>query len=457
MIDIRFDGSFDAWRVQARDLASKKILPESINWNSQELSFGNLYPANSSGRHSLKVPKDFIDLAKTLSYARAKYKWDLLYRILYRLNFENANLLHISVDSDIRQAQLLQKSIKRDIHKMHAFVRFKKVSANDHEQYVAWHNPEHLIVRPASHFFVKRFGDKPWSIYTPDESAHWNLEKLSFGPGKAQHEFQLTDSWDELWKTYYSSIYNPARLNLKAMRNEMSPKYWASMPETALIKELVRKTPQSLERFKATQAQPIAIDPRWSLEQLKKEALQCKACPLFQKATQTVFGEGNPNAGMMIVGEQPGDKEDLAGRPFYGPAGELLHQSLEQLQINRSEIYFTNAVKHFKWQPDRSGKKRIHQSPRGSEMATCQSWLEAEITRVNPKLIVALGLTAATSVLGIKQSISELRGQVIQREGKSNVIVSWHPAAILRSRTEEEKNLRWEQLSSDLKLAKENV
>lgn len=387
-----------------------------------------------------------------VSYARDENRWNLMYRILFRLVHENPNLLKISVDTDIREAELLEKSVRKDIHKMHAFVRFKKSEIDGEEIYIAWHKPEHLIVRPGTPFFARRFGDKRWSIFTPDESAHWDLKELTFGPGMEQKDFHTTDNWDELWKTYYKSIFNPARIKIKMMKSEMSPKYWASMPETALIADLVREAPKTLQTMAENINTVAIVDTKLSLNELKEKASACTACPLYKKATQTVFGVGPETAKIMIVGEQPGDQEDQTGKPFVGPAGELLAKALMEAGLQKENIYITNAVKHFKWVPQ-SGM-RLHQKPSGPEMHACKPWLEAEIKKIKPEVIIALGATATTAIIGKLPKIKDERGKIMTHLACApKVVISWHPSAILRSLNDAEQIERNEQLIADLKLA----
>ncbi|MDP9222945.1 MAG: UdgX family uracil-DNA binding protein [Actinomycetota bacterium] len=168
------------------------------------------------------------------------------------------------------------------------------------------------------------------------------------------------------------------------------------------------------------------------LSELRRVAAGCTACDLHKLGTQTVFGEGTSGADVMFVGEQPGDKEDVTGRPFVGPAGRLLDATLEEVGIDRTKVYVTNVVKHFKWEP--RGKRRIHKKPNAAEIAACKPWLEAEIERVDPHVVVALGATAAQTLLGREFRVSEQRGRIIERPpGGRLVIATVHPSSILRS------------------------
>jgi uracil-DNA glycosylase family protein len=179
----------------------------------------------------------------------------------------------------------------------------------------------------------------------------------------------------------------------------------------------------------------VPLPERLNLTSLREAARDCRACPLWQTGTQTVFGEGLARAEVMLVGEQPGDQEDKAGRPFVGPAGRLLDRGLEEAGIDRSSAYVTNAVKHFKWQA--RGKRRIHQKPSWSELAACRPWLDAELEVVAPRALVLLGATAAQSLLGRQFRVTRQRGELLDSELAEIVVATVHPSAILRAEDED--------------------
>src|ERR1700724_2255249 len=202
-----------------------------------------------------------------------------------------------------------------------------------------------------------------------------------------------------------------------------------------------------------TSAAPL-IPPRPTLAGLRKAAATCKACDLWKRGTQTVFGEGKPNAKVMFLGEQPGDREDIVGRPFVGAAGKLLDQGLEKAGIERSEVYVTNVVKHFKWVPQERGKRRIHKKPRDPEINACRPWLDAEIAGVKPNVLVCLGATAAQALLGKDFRVSKHRGELIVSPLAPYVTATVHPSSILRSQDEESLHAEMEAFVNDLKKVK---
>jgi DNA polymerase len=192
------------------------------------------------------------------------------------------------------------------------------------------------------------------------------------------------------------------------------------------------------------------VPERLSLPTLREAVQGCRGCPLYADATQAVFGEGAAHAEVMLVGEQPGDKEDLAGRPFVGPAGRLLDEALAEAGIDRSHAYVTNAVKHFKWQG--RGKRRIHQKPTWSESVACRPWLEAELAAVRPRVVVALGATAAQSLLGKDFRVTKQRGEPVDSPLAEHVVATVHPSSILRQRDEEARRVELAAFLDDLRV-----
>ena len=195
------------------------------------------------------------------------------------------------------------------------------------------------------------------------------------------------------------------------------------------------------------------LPEKLTLGTLREAAAGCRGCPLWENATQTVFGEGRRDTQVMLVGEQPGDQEDLAGKPFVGPAGRMLDRALEEAGIDRSLAYVTNAVKHFKWQA--RGKRRIHAKPAWSELAACRPWLDAELAVVAPRVLVCLGATAAQSLLGKQFRVTKSRGEWVESDLADHVTATIHPSAILRQRDDESRQAEYAAFVDDLKIVAE--
>ena len=200
-----------------------------------------------------------------------------------------------------------------------------------------------------------------------------------------------------------------------------------------------------------------AIRRARSITSLRRTAENCRACDLWRNATQTVFGAGSPRARLMLIGEQPGDVEDRMGEPFVGPAGRILDQALEAARIDRGVVYVTNVVKHFKWRRAPSGKRRLHQRPDRAEVEACRPWLEAEVARIGPELIVCLGATAAQALLGSAFRVTRDRGKVVSTELGPPAIATVHPSAVLRAEGTDERELAFAELVADLVVVREQL
>jgi DNA polymerase len=196
---------------------------------------------------------------------------------------------------------------------------------------------------------------------------------------------------------------------------------------------------------------PAPVPETSSLATLKGAAKNCTACHLFKHATQTIFGEGPKGATLMLLGEQPGDQEDVAGKPFVGPAGKILDRALEDAGIDRTQVYVTNTVKHFKWEP--RGKRRIHKKPNSREIAACRPWLEAELRVVRPDLLVCMGATAAQAVFGPSFRVTRERGKLLESELAPRVVATVHPSSLLRQPDEESRDREYKLFVADLRTA----
>lgn len=470
-IVLKHETDFDGWRQAARTLALGGVKPIDVTWSvegdeEQLFATTGMAPQPRSSTETFNVPAKFVELASIAIFHRDRERFAVLYRLLWQLRSHH-DLLEVATDPDVSRVLAMAKAVRRDEHKMHAFVRFREIGRERDARYVAWFEPEHHIVELAAPFFARRFADMPWSILTPDLCAHWDGVAISFSPGVNKAEAPTSDRLEETWRRYYAAIFNPARLKVKAMSAEMPRKYWRNLPEASMIKPLIAGAARATNAMIAEAAtEPAKAQKRLEepmrgktktiaatdeLETLREEAAACRACPLWKDATQTVFGEGPPHAPIMLVGEQPGDKEDLAGKPFVGPAGQMLDRALEEAGIDRGKVYVTNAVKHFKFVP--RGKIRLHQKPSTSEIKACRQWYERERAAIKPVLVVAMGATAAQSVLGKITPINKNRGHLIDLDDETKALVTVHPSYLLRLPDAEAKAREYQHFVSDLRIA----
>ncbi len=441
---------FPEWRRAARSLLAAKVPPDRVVWkdasDAQTELFAGDEAITATGNGAARVPRRFLELAEAAACYRDPGRWSLLYRILFRIAHGEPKLLAIEVDDDVRTLMQMARNVGADVHRMHAFVRFRRLPGENGEEYVAWYRPDHYIVERAVPFFVDRFAAMRWAILTPDASAWWDMRELRFGPGLPQSQAPAEDALEDLWRTYYRSTFNPSRTNVKLMTAEMPVRHWATLPEVKIVPEMLAQAGG------AAAAPPVSaaafIPDGGALEELRAAIPRCRGCELYRSATQPVFGEGPPDARILLAGEQPGDEDDLAGRPFVGPAGRLLDRALADAGLDRSQLYITNAVKHFKFVE--RGKRRLHQTPR-AEVAACRPWLEAEVARLKPELIVCLGATAAQSVMGRAVRVLAERGKFFPHHWAKQVMVTVHPSAILRTQDPEAQEREYRLFVGDLR------
>jgi probable DNA metabolism protein len=449
------EDDFEGWRDAARDLAVARVPAADVVWQvgeGQSDLFGDeaVLPALDGGGFS--VPRTFVALARTVVCHRDPDRFALLYALLLRVR-PNPKLMDDRADALLLQLEQMAKAVRRDMHKMRAFVRFREVGGGD-PRFVAWFEPDHSIMRINAGFFVRRFATMHWSILSPALSIHWDGETLIEGPGAVRADAPQGDSLEETWATYYASIFNPARVKVGAMMKEMPKKYWRNMPEAALIPELVAGAQAREQSMVAASRTIDHSNSGAAWEKLREEAVGCTRCPLFKCATQTVFGEGPVDATLMLLGEQPGDQEDLAGKPFVGPAGQLLDRALDAAGIDRGHVYVSNAVKHFKF--EQRGKRRIHAKPNAGEIQACRWWYEQERALIRPRMTLALGATAARSMLGKAVTIAGARGvpHALPDGGEGRVTV--HPSYLLRIDDKADAAAEYARFVEDLREAAGN-
>jgi probable DNA metabolism protein len=457
LVALAEEDDFEGWRDGARALAQTRVPASEIVWQVGEAPadlFGDEAVLAPAAPAPFRVPRAFLDLAQSVILHSDPQRFALLYTLLAGL-IENPRRVEDRADSLVRRLEDMAKAVRRDIHKMRAFVRFREVQDDAGPRYVAWFEPEHHIVRTNARFFVERFANMRWSILTPELSLHWDGATLKEGPGATRADAPGDDPVEDVWKTYYASIFNPARLKTHAMLKEMPRKYWKNMPETALVKELVAGARARETSMVQTARTAIGgnVEAAWAA--LREEAASCTRCDLYKHATQMVFGEGPVDARMMLIGEQPGDQEDIAGKPFVGPAGQMLDRALAQAEIERDGVYVTNAVKHFKFEP--RGKRRIHSKPDAGEITACRWWVEQESLLVKPEVTVALGATAARALIGKAVTIGHERGRPIDLPGGGIGWITIHPSYLLRLQDRSAADEEFGRFVEDLKAAKKSL
>ncbi|MDS9469757.1 UdgX family uracil-DNA binding protein [Paracoccus sp. MBLB3053] len=460
---------FAVWRETARRAVGHAVPPALIDWSGDGGLFAGAELPKEAGSHVPRVPAAFLDLAQTVIWHSAPERFARLYEALWRLDRCVGDPLS-PADPLGQTLRLMEKSVRRDIHKMHAFLRFRELPRQARRRrFAAWFEPQHNILEPAVPFFQSRFSDTDWMIATPGLSAHCEGGELTYREGSAPPDLP-PDASEALWGIYFENIFNPARIKLGAMRSEMPRKYWKNLPETRLIPDMLAKAEGRVRQMHSAGAsapRPGAerVSERYrsgmpSAEELPRTladagvaAAQCRLCGLCEKATQTVWGEGAGDAALMIVGEQPGDVEDLAGRPFVGPAGQLLRAELTKAAIDPARLWLTNAVKHFKFEP--RGKRRLHQNPNRTEIEACRWWLQRELALVRPKLVLALGASAAFALTGKVGALSGRRGVIEIGFHGGPIMISWHPSYILRLPDPQHRAEILAQMARDLSRAAE--
>ncbi|WEK48449.1 MAG: UdgX family uracil-DNA binding protein [Candidatus Andeanibacterium colombiense] len=421
---------FDGWRDAARACLMAGLPPDAVSWAGDLFASAAPIPPPAPDAEQPKVSRAFLQLAQTALIHSEPQRFDLLYRLLWRLQ-RDPRLLEDHADLLIRRLEALAREVRRDIHKMRAFVRFRAVEDEWGERFVAWFEPEHHILRRNAGFFVNRFASMRWSILTPRGSLDWDGEILREGPPARRGDAPQGDPTEALWRDYYAATFNPARLKIGAMLKEMPRKYWKNMPETALIPQLVAGA-RARELAMVDAGSDLFADAERAetLDGIAEAIQRCRRCPIGCNGTNAVGGEGTAGAALMVVGEQPGDVEETQGRPFVGPAGRVLMEHLDHAGIDRAQAYVTNAVKHFKF--EQRGKRRLHKTPTAKEIDICRFWLDGERALVKTRVILALGASAARGVLGKTVSLEAMRGAAHKLDDGSELWVTNHPSYLLR-------------------------
>jgi probable DNA metabolism protein len=388
------------WRAATRALVLAGVEPAALHWSVGDRA--NLLP-DASG--SFTISRALVALASVAIQARESERFGLLYSLVWRAHGGEA-IMDAADDPDLRLARQMALAVRADAHRMRTHLRFLHLEG----RYLGWYAPSHHVLEANAQLLSRRFPTELFSVVTPDASAHWDGSDLRFGAGLARaSDDETLRAW---WDAHAEAVLADARSG-------------TSVPEAEDLDEVPRplsRPPIGPVVF------PVPTDA--ALTAAIRGSSRCERCDLCGAATQTVFGEGPADAAVLFVGEQPGDQEDVIGRPFVGPAGQLLDRALEEAGIDRRGIYITNAVKHFKFTP--RGKRRIHASPNLEEITACSVWLDIERARVRPKLMVLMGASAARAVLGRPVAVTRERGQVTLLPDGQQVLVTVHPSYLLR-------------------------
>lgn len=448
----------DGFRAAVRALVAQEVPPERVVWTTGEPDlFAPADPA--AGAPPLALPREIVPIVQDVMRHRDPERHALLYQLIWRVLHGERELAEVASDPLVHRLHRMRRSIARDIHKMHAFVRFRRVENADGERFVAWFEPEHFILEAVGPFFRDRFGALHWTILTPIGSIVWDRSALAYGPPGRREDAPAGDDFESGWRGYYESVFNPARVNPTAMRAEMPMKYWKNLPEAQSIASLVRKAAPRVDGMmtkeptmpakKVPDAALLAMQEDRSPKSLADlNALIGAYEPPETFAPKAVFGEGPEDADLVFVGEQPGDQEEAQGRPFVGPAGKLLARAMEEAGIDRSVSYLTNAVKHFKF--EQRGKRRIHQKPTAGEVKHYRWWLMKELELVRPQIVVALGATAVLALTGKQIPITRARGPA-ELDAPYAGFITVHPSYLLRLPDEAAKQAAYESFVGDLR------
>jgi len=414
---------WQGWRSATRALVLAGVPPGDVHWavRTHAGDDGDDVPEGTGG---FNVPRALVAIAGLAAQARDPDRFALLYRLVWRAN-AGEKLLEHKNDPELRRAQGLAYAVRAEAHRMRTLLRFMPV---DDGRYLGWYAPAHYVLEANAQLMARRFPNLACSIITPDGSAHWHDSAPHFGAGLAH--VADDDALAAWWYAHHATLLREAQRA-------------TSVPEAEPLDE----SPRPPDRPPlGPVVLPVHADTQ--LREVSHEAGDCRRCPLYEPASQTVFGEGPGDASVLFVGEQPGDQEDIIGRPFVGPAGQIMDRAMEEAGIDRRTIYITNAVKHFKFSP--RGKRRIHQTPEAPEIQACRFWLDVERVQVRPKLLVLMGGTAARAVTGRPVTITRERGRPFRLEDGQMAFVTVHPSFLLRVPDEDAKAREYRAFVQDL-------
>ncbi len=434
---------WDGWRAATRAHVLAGTPPETLTWSIGATTADPRPegPFPQAGG-SFGVPRALVALAAQAIQARAPDRFDLLYRLVWRAQ-AGEPVLEQRDDPELSRARRLALAVRAEAHRMRTHLRFLALLHPTPTLYLGWYVPAHFVLEANAQLLARRFAAQRlaapslavarFAILTPDASAHWDGTNLHFGPGLAATLVPNDVALAAQWRDYGPDILAAARIG-------------TAIPQAEALDE----DPRPPDRPPiGPVVLPFQRDS--ALIAAAEDASACRRCPLGDKATQTVFGEGPAGAALLFIGEQPGDQEDIIGRPFVGPAGQILDRALEEAGIDRRTIYITNAVKHFKFTP--RGTRRIHQTPEAPEIQICRFWLDVERVQQRPRLTVLMGATAARAILGRPVTIGRERGRAFRLPDGTQGFITVHPSFLLRVPDEDSRAREYAAFVADLREA----
>jgi probable DNA metabolism protein len=452
--------TFAEWREAARELLALGVPPAAVSWHtpgSGDLVSGAPQPAPAAHNAAIPfkppqptayLPRSLMEMLQAAACCRVSDRWAFLYRVLWRWQC-GEQVVQSAADADGARLHAMVRAVHREEHDMHATIRFReRPEAAGPPRFVAWCEPAHDVLPQVAQHFVSRMGKVSWMIATPGASVLWDGATLHNCGALMDSAAARDDAGAARWLAWYRSVVHPARVDAPLLYG-LTPR-WCGLPGAAAA-AAQRSPVQAVAGRRGTI--PIAAPAPQPDGEHPSRLDECRRCDLWQHATQPVGGAGPQRARIMLVGEQPGDQEDLAGAPFVGPAGKLLDRVCAQAGLARRALYLTNAVKHFKWAP--RGKRRLHKTPAQREIEACSYWLQKELAAVRPDVIVALGTTALKAVLGTSHvTLKETLGQPLRHDGRW-VVTIYHPSYALRVPDKAAKEQALAVMVEGLKLAQE--
>jgi uracil-DNA glycosylase family protein len=417
------------WRRATRAFVLSGVEPAGLTWTVA--SGGGPVPETDG---TFTLSRALVSLAALAFQAREAERFGLLYTLVWRAHHGGLDISN-DADLDLRIVRRLALAVRADAHRMRTLVRFARLMVDEQPHFLGWYEPDHFVLESNSRLMARREPAIPFTIVTPDGTAHREQSGLRFGAGlKDPVDDDTLLAW---WEAHRDALLRDAHGG-------------GGLPEAEELDEV----PRPLDR---PALGPVVLAERQTsgTKELAREARGCERCALHGPATQTVFGEGPRDARVLFIGEQPGDQEDVIGRPFVGPAGQLLDEALEEAGIDRRRITITNAVKHFKFTP--RGRRRIHQSPSPQEIDICRFWLDAERAAVNPTLIVLLGGSAGRAVLGRPVAVTRERGRPFSLPDGGTAFLTVHPSYLLRQPDEASRAREYAAFVRDLRAVKELI